>query len=184
MLAVLGGELVVPCYPQTTTVGLKVAGGFSCGKQEHIRNVDIKVLCNKMLLTVSGQECSSTTQFDCVPRGSFEVVTCVDTVSARIVNCNAQFLEYSRAIEGWLFFCCYLRNCHHGVGFSSCKENRLLKRLGNASCFVELYYFSTTGWGFVKKLQFACNLQTTQNAHTWVAVWHLKTRLLLPQFNC
>ena len=98
MLAVLGGELVVPCYPQTTTVGLKVAGGFSCGKQEHIRNVDIKVLCNKMLLTVSGQECSSTTQFDCVPRGSFEVVTCVDTVSARIVNCNAQFLEYSRAI--------------------------------------------------------------------------------------
>ena len=142
---------MVPCYPQTTTVGLKVAGGFSCGKQEHIRNVDIKVLCNKMLLTVSGQECSSTTQFDCVPRGSFEVVTCVDTVSARIVNCNAQFLEYSRAIVGWLFFLLiFAKLPPRGEGFQVVEQNRLLKMLGNASCFVELYCFLRHGWGFVK----------------------------------
>lgn len=28
----LGGELAVPCYLQSATVGLNVAGGFMCGK--------------------------------------------------------------------------------------------------------------------------------------------------------
>ena len=46
---VLGGELAVPCYLQSATVGLKVAGGFSRGKQASARSVDTKVLCNVKL---------------------------------------------------------------------------------------------------------------------------------------
>ena len=149
---------MVPCYPQTTTVGLKVAGGFSCGKQEHIRNVDIKVLCNKMLLTVSGQECSSTTQFDCVPRGSFEVVTCVDTVSARIVNCNAQFLEYSRAIEGWLFFLLIFAKLPPRGGVFKLWNKIVCWKLGNGSCFVELYCFLRHEVGVCKKIVFCVQI--------------------------
>ena len=45
---VLGGELVVPCYPQSTTAGLKVTDGLVRGKQERIRSVDVKVLCNAL----------------------------------------------------------------------------------------------------------------------------------------
>lgn len=43
---VLGGELAVPCYLQSATVGLNVAGGFLRWKQELVRSVDPKVLCN------------------------------------------------------------------------------------------------------------------------------------------
>lgn len=56
----LSGELAVPCRLQSATVGLNVAGGFICGKQESARNVDTKVLCDAMLSTVSGWEHSST----------------------------------------------------------------------------------------------------------------------------
>lgn len=45
----LGGELAVPCRLQSATVGLKVAGGFACGKQEFARSVDTKVLCDVTL---------------------------------------------------------------------------------------------------------------------------------------
>ena len=79
---VLGGELAVPCCLQSATVGLNGVGGILCGKQEFARDVDIKVLCNVTLRTVSGWEHSSTKQHARVPRGSFEVVTCKDTVSA------------------------------------------------------------------------------------------------------
>ena len=92
----LGGELAVPCRLQSATVGLKVTGGFMRGKQEFARSVDIKVLCNVNLLTVSGWEHSSTTQQDRVPQGCFEVATYKDTVSACTVNCNAQ----SQNIQG------------------------------------------------------------------------------------
>ena len=86
----LSGELAVPCRLQSATVGLNVAGGFICGKQESARNVDTKVLCDAMLSTVSGWEHSSTTQFERAPQGSFGVVTYLDTVSAYTVNRNAQ----------------------------------------------------------------------------------------------
>ena len=78
----LGGELAVPCCLQSATVGLNVAGGLLRGKLEIVRSVDIKVLCNVILLTVSGWEHSSTTQLERVPQGSFEVATCENTVSA------------------------------------------------------------------------------------------------------
>ena len=92
----LGGELAVPCYSQSATVGLNVAGGFRRGKQESARSVDIKVLCNVRLLTVSGWEHSSTTQFERVPQGSFGVATYRDTVSASSVNCKcAVFAKYT-----------------------------------------------------------------------------------------
>ena len=72
----------MPCYLQSATVGLNVAGGLLRGKLEVVRSVDIKVLCNVILLTVSGWEHSSTTQLERVPQGSFEVATCENTVSA------------------------------------------------------------------------------------------------------
>lgn len=78
----LGGELAVPCRLQSATVGLKVAGGFLCGKQEFARSVDTKVLCDVNLSTVSGWEHSSTTQHERAPQGSFGVVAYKDTVSA------------------------------------------------------------------------------------------------------
>lgn len=59
-ITVLGGELAVPCYLQSATVGLNVAGGFLRGKQAFARSVDTKVLCNVILSTVSGWEHSST----------------------------------------------------------------------------------------------------------------------------
>ena len=82
MSTALGGELAVPCRLQTATVGPSVTGGFLRGKQEFARSVDIKVLCNVNLSTVSGWEHSSTTQQDRVPQGCFEVATYKDTVSA------------------------------------------------------------------------------------------------------
>jgi len=45
-LTVLGGELVVPCYPQTTTAGLNAVGGIHVESVDEARGVDIKVLCN------------------------------------------------------------------------------------------------------------------------------------------
>ena len=51
-VTVLGGELAVPCYLQSATVGLNVAGGFLRGKQAFARSVDTKVLCNVILSTV------------------------------------------------------------------------------------------------------------------------------------
>ena len=80
----------MPCRLQSATVGLNVAGGFICGKQEFARSVDTKVLCDVTLLTVSGWEHSSTTQYERAPQGSFGVATYKDTVSAQSVNCNAQ----------------------------------------------------------------------------------------------
>ena len=89
----LSGELAVPCCLQSATVGLNGTGGFVRGKQEGVRSVDTKVLCNVTLLTVSGRERSSTTQFDRVPQGCFGVAACADTVSACNVNRTAQFLK-------------------------------------------------------------------------------------------
>ena len=88
----------MPCHSQSATVGLNVAGGFQRGKQEAARSVDIKVLCNVRLLTVSGWEHSSTTQFERVPRGSFEVATYRDTVSALTVNCKCAVFANSTAV--------------------------------------------------------------------------------------
>jgi len=45
-LTVLGGELVVPCHPQTTTAGPNAVGGFRVESVDEARGVDIKVLCN------------------------------------------------------------------------------------------------------------------------------------------
>ena len=81
-VTVLGGELAVPCYLQSATVGLNVAGGFLRGKQAFARSVDTKALCNVILSTVSGWEHSSTTQIERVPQGCFGVATYKDTVSA------------------------------------------------------------------------------------------------------
>ena len=81
-VTVLGGELAVPCYLQSATVGLNVAGGFLRGKQAFARSVDTKVLCNVILSTVSGWEHSSTTQIERVPQGCSGVATSNDTVSA------------------------------------------------------------------------------------------------------
>ena len=92
-ITALGGEPAVPCYSQSATVRLNVAGGFRRGKLETARSVDPKVLCNVTLSTVSGWGHSSTTQFERVPRGSFGVATYRDTVSASTVNCNAQVFE-------------------------------------------------------------------------------------------
>lgn len=72
----------MPCYLQSATVGLKVAGGFLRGKQEVARSVDTKVLCNVNLRTVSGWEHSSTKQIKRVPQGCFGVATYENTVSA------------------------------------------------------------------------------------------------------
>ena len=78
----LGGELAVPCYLQSATVGLTVADGFLRGRQEVARSVDTKVLCNVKLRTVSGWEHSSTKQIERVPQGSFGVATYENTASA------------------------------------------------------------------------------------------------------
>ena len=99
ILTALGGELAVPCYSQSATVGLNVAGGFRRGKQASARGVDTKVLCIVRLLSVSGWGHSSTTQFERVPQGSFGVATYRDTVSASTVNCNAQSLQTQVAVE-------------------------------------------------------------------------------------
>ncbi len=45
----LDGELAVPCNPQTATAGLNTHGGLSYGKPILIRDVDDKVLCNRVL---------------------------------------------------------------------------------------------------------------------------------------
>ena len=60
--------------------------GFWCGKQALVRSVDLKVLCNATLRTVSGWEHSSTKQLERVPRGSFGGATCKYTVSASIID--------------------------------------------------------------------------------------------------
>lgn len=72
----------MPCRLQSATVGPNVTGGFLRGKQEFARGVDTKVLCDVTLLTASGWEHSSATQYERAPQGSFGVATYKDTVSA------------------------------------------------------------------------------------------------------
>ena len=67
--------------------------GFWCGKQALVRSVDLKVLCNVTLRTVSGWEHSSTKQLERVPRGSFGGATCKYTVSASIIDRSRAVIE-------------------------------------------------------------------------------------------
>ena len=97
-LTALSGELAVPCYSQSATVRLNVAGGFRRVKQESARSVDTKVLCNVRLSTVSGWGHSSTTQLKRVPQGSFGVATYRDTVSASSVNCKCAVFANNTAV--------------------------------------------------------------------------------------
>ena len=67
--------------------------GFWCGKQALVRSVDLKVLCNVTLRTVSGWEHSSTKQLERVPRGSFGGATCKYTVSVSIIDRSRAVLK-------------------------------------------------------------------------------------------
>ena len=79
--------------------------GFWCGKQALVRSVDLKVLCNVTLRTVSGWEHSSTKQFERVPRGSFEVATCKYTVSASIIDRNRAVIDIYATSFTLVAFC-------------------------------------------------------------------------------
>jgi len=58
----LDGELAVPCELQSAIAVSNAVPGFGYGWPHIARGVDIKVLCNVMLWTVSGLDRSSTKQ--------------------------------------------------------------------------------------------------------------------------
>ncbi len=58
----LDGEAAAPCDLQPATVGSNAVLGLRMGGQLPLGDVDVKVLCNVCLRTVSGLDRSSTKQ--------------------------------------------------------------------------------------------------------------------------
>ena len=79
--------------------------GFWCGKQALVRSVDLKVLCNATLRTVSGWEHSSTKQLERVPRGSFGGATCKYTVSVSIIDRSRAVIDIYATSNQLVAFC-------------------------------------------------------------------------------
>lgn len=101
--------------------------GFWCGKQALVRSVDLKVLCNVTLRTVSGWEHSSTKQLERVPRGSFGGATCKYTVSVSIIDRNRAVLKKQmRQVSRLSLFCCLVGNRIGALPSTNCMSTLYL----------------------------------------------------------